>query len=615
MRVYLWLLILLAAGNASGQTNLSTETLLHDFCSQIDKSNNGCADGFEPMAGLTEDAAGNFYGTVTWGGSYPATCPSAPGCGLVFKLDKAGNYSVLYNFCSQANCTDGESPQAGLTIDASGNLYGTTLYGGTHHIDPNNNGGGVVFRISNTGNYTVLYSFCSQANCADGYLPFTGVITDPSGNLYGTTTGGGTYGGGAVFKLSSGGNYSVLHSFCSQANCTDGWDPEAGLTLDASGDIYGTTYIGGALGEGEVFKIDTAGNFTVLYAFCSAMNCVDGAYPLTSLIKDASGNLYGTTSSGGGGYGDGTVFKLDSGGNYSVLHSFCTQGNCKDGGSPRSLIEDAAGNFYGTTSGGGIYPGAGTVFWLDSTGDYSNVYYFCSQGGYQCTDGYIPIIVPPIPAGNLVEDGSGNIYGMTSSGGLNSGVDGVIFELSAPVIPSPDFTVASSPTTVTIGSPGQQGTATITITPAGGFGQTITFSSASCSGLPAGAGCTFSPSSVKPNTGAVSTILTITTTAQSSATTHSPLRRQSVFLALLLPAVLMLLPAKQKRRRFLQYLGAPLLLLCVLSSLGLCGCGGGGAGNGGGGASGGTPAGTYMVTVTASSSNTTRTATFTLQVN
>jgi uncharacterized repeat protein (TIGR03803 family) len=615
MRFILWLLILLAAGNAFGQTNLSTETVLHDFCSQINKNNNGCTDGFEPMAGLTEDASGNFYGTASYGGSYPATCPSPSGCGLVFKLDKAGNYSVLYNFCSHANCTDGETPQAGLTIDASGNLYGTTLYGGAHHTDPNNNGGGVVFRLSNTGNYTVLYSFCSQANCADGYLPYTGVITDPSGNLYGTTTGGGTYGGGTVFKLDSGGNYSVLHSFCSQANCADGWVPEAGLTLDISGNLYGTTNIGGAANAGTVYKLDSAGNFTVLYTFCSAMNCVDGANPLTSLIRDASGNFYGTTSSGGSGYGDGTVFKLDSGGKYSVLHSFCTQGNCKDGGSPRSLIEDAAGNFYGTTSGGGIYPGAGTVFWLDSVGDYSNVYYFCSQGGYQCTDGYIPIISPPIPAGNLIEDSSGNLYGMTSSGGLSGSVLGVIFELSPPILSTPNFTVTASATTVGISSPGQQGTTTITITPAGGFDQTITFSSASCSGLPTGASCTFSPSSVTPNGGAVSTKLTITTTAQSSATTHSHLRTQGVFLAFLLPTVLMLLPAKRKRRSFLQYLGAPLLLLCVLSSFGLCGCGGDGASNGGGGASGGTPAGTYMVTVTASTPNTTHTATFTLQIN
>jgi uncharacterized repeat protein (TIGR03803 family) len=606
------LLIFFAIGHASGQTNLSTQTVLHDFCSQINKSNNGCADGFEPLAGLTEDASGDFYGITSYGGSYPSTCPSAPGCGLIFKLDKAGNYSVLYNFCSQANCSDGETPQAGLTVDASGNLYGTTLYGGTHHTDPNKNGGGVIFRLSNTGKYDVLYSFCAQVSCADGYLPYTGVSVDASGNLYGTTTDGGTHGGGAVFKLSSVGDYSVLHNFCSQANCADGYDPEAGLTIDASNNLYGTSYLGGVGGGGTMYKLDSSGNFTVLYAFCSATQCADGGQPLSSLIKDPSGTLYGTTSVGGSGYDHGTAFELDSGGNYTVLHSFCSLGNCKDGGSPRSLIEYAAGNFYGTTSGGGILPGAGTVFWMNSAGDYSNVYYFCSQGGSQCTDGYIPIISPPIPTGNLVEDGSGNIYGMASSGGLSGSVLGVIFKLSPPNLIPPNFAVTAGTTTMGIFSPGQQGTTSITITPAGGFDQTVTFNSASCSGLPTGASCLFSPSSVTPNGGAVSTTLTITTTAQSSATTHPPLRRQSVFLTLLLPTVIMLLPTKRKKLGFSQYWVTPLALLCSLSLFGLCGCGQRGAGNG---ASGGTPAGTYMVTVTASSPTAAHVAAFTLQIN
>lgn len=612
MRALLLSLILLAVGSAYGQTNLSTESILHNFCTQAN-----CPDGFDPLAGLTEDASGNFYGTVNSGGSHPSTCPSPSGCGAVFKLDKAGNYSILYNFCSKTSCTDGETPQAGLTIDASGNLYGTTLYGGTHHTDPNANSGGTVFKVDSAGNATVLYSFCAQANCADGYFTYAGVTLDASGNIYGTTTSGGASDYGTVFKLNSAGTYSVLHNFCSQANCADGGIPEAGLIVDASGNLYGTAYAGGAKSAGTLYKLDSTGNFTVLYTFCSATNCSDGAAPLTSLIKDASGNLYGTTSSGGGGYGAGTVFKLDSGGNYSVLHSFCTQGNCKDGGSPRSLIEDAAGNFYGTTSGGGALPGAGTVFRLSSTGDYFNVYYFCSQGGYQCTDGYIPIIAPPIPAGNLIEDSSGNLYGMTSSGGTGiwSNDVGVIFKLSPPIIPTPDFTVAASATTVTIGSPGQQGTTIITITPAGGFNQTITFSSASCSGLPTGASCTFSPSIVTPNVGAVSTTLTIGTVATSSAITRMPLvHKRSVLLALLLPGLFVLPRARRRKRWSVRDVGGLLLWLFSLSSIGLCGCGGGSAG-GGGDVRAGTPTGSYQVTVTATAPNLTHTILLTLVVN
>jgi uncharacterized repeat protein (TIGR03803 family) len=608
MRTLLLSLILLGVGNAYGQTNLSTESILHNFCTQAN-----CSDGFDPLAGLTEDASGNFYGTVNSGGSHPSTCPSPSGCGAVFKLDKAGNYSILYNFCSRTRCIDGETPQAGLTIDASGNLYGTTIYGGASHTDPNANGGGTVFKLDNAGNYTVLYSFCSQTNCADGYLTYAGVIVDSSGNLYGTTTSGGAYGDGTVFKLNSAGTYSVLHNFCSQANCADGGIPEAGLIVDASDNLYGTAYAGGAKSAGTLYKLDSTGSFTVLYTFCSATNCSDGAAPLTSLIKDTSGNLFGTTSSGGSGYGAGTVFKLDSGGNYTVLHSFCTLGNCKDGASPRSLIEDAAGNFYGTTSGGGILPGAGTVFWLDGAGDYSNIYYFCSQGGYQCTDGYIPIIAPPIPAGNLVVDSSGNLYGMTSSGGtgITSNDVGVIFKLSPPILSTPGFAVTASTTTVAVSSPGQQGTTTITITPTGGFDRTVTFNSASCSGLPAGASCTFSPPNVTPNGGAVSTTLTIGTTATSSAITHLPfIHKQPVLLALSLPGLVIFLPASRRRRWPLKGIWG-LLLLFGISSIGLCGCGGGSAS----GAGGGTQAGTYQVTVAATTPNLTHTITLTLVVN
>jgi uncharacterized repeat protein (TIGR03803 family) len=448
-------------------------------------------------------------------------------------------------------------------------------------------------------------------------LPYAGVTTDASGNLYGTTTSGGPYGGGTAFKLDTGGNLSVLHSFCSQANCADGYDPEAGLTVDASGNLYGTTFIGGTGGAGTAYKIDSSGNFTVLYTFCSATLCADGGYPLTSPIKDASGNLYGTTSSGGSGYSDGTVFKLDSGGNYSVLHSFCTQGNCKDGGSPRSLIEDAAGNFYGTTSGGGALPGAGTVFWLNSAGNYANIYYFCSQTN--CTDGYIPIIAPPIPAGNLIEDTSGNLYGTTSSGGAGIGNNdvGVIFKLTA-VIPTPDFTVSASATTLTIASPGYSGQIEITITPTGGFDQTVTFSSASCSGLPAGASCTFSPWSVTPGGNAATTILTIGTTAASSATARPPfIPKQRVLLALLLPGLFVLLPVGLKKRQSLRTARGLLMLVFVFASIGLSGCGGASAGgwSSTGGRGGGTPVGTYTVTVAATATNITQTTTFSLVVN
>lgn len=269
-------------------------TVLYNFCSQAK-----CADGDQPFGGLVEDASGDLYGTTSLGGSSAGVCFPF-GCGVVFKLDSAGNYTVMHNFCSEANCADGEIAYAGMIQDDSGNLYGTTIYGGAHHIDPNANGGGTIFKVDSAGNYTVLYSFCSQANCADGYLPYTGVTADASGNLYGVTVFGGAYGVGTAFKVDSKGNYTILHSFCAQANCADGSHPEAGLIVDTSGNLYGTTTTGGAYSGGTAFKLDSKGNYTILHSFCAQANCADGYGPLTSLIEDAAGNLYGTTSGGGG---------------------------------------------------------------------------------------------------------------------------------------------------------------------------------------------------------------------------------------------------------------------------------------------------------------------------
>ena len=609
VRTLLLLLILVAVGSASGQhqePTSYTESVLYCFCSQAN-----CADGFGPYAGLIEDASGSFYGTTFHGGSIQGLC--SQGCGTVFKLDASGNYIVLHNFCSQPNCSDGNTPYGSLTKDASGNIYGTTQFGGIDHI-----GGGTVFKLDSVGNYTVLYKFCSLANCTDGEQPFAGLIEDASGNLYGTTSLGGANNGGTVFKLDSAGNYTVLYNFCSQANCADGWGPYAGLIEDVSGNLYGTTFWGGgSIDGGTVFKLDSAGNYTVLHTFCSQANCMDGYHPYAGLIKDASGNLYGTTYNGGAtnnglAPGGGTVFKLDSAGQFTVLHMFCSQPNCTDGGDPQSsLIEDSSGNFYGTTSIGGALEGEGlggegTTFKLDSAGNYTVLHTFCSQAN--CTDGSSPYA-------GLIEDASGNLYGTTISGGsmANSNDNGVIFKLTAP-----DFAISANPATVTISSPGQQGTIAVAITPTGGFNQTITFSGASCSGLPAGGSCSFSPLSVTPSGGVVYTTLTIATMATSSAIRHWPLAgKQNLSLVLVLPGFFMLMPTRRGKRRSVKRAGV-LVLLLGFWIVGLNGCGGGsasaGGGGGGAGSGGGTPAGTYTVTVTATASSSRHATTLTLVV-
>ena len=295
---------------------------------------------------------------------------------------------------------------AGLIFDAAGNLYGTTEGGGA-------SGGGTVFKLApnQDGSWTesVLHSF----NGSDGSGPFAGLIFDAAGNLYGTTYYGGAFRYGNVFKLAPNqdGSWteSVLHSF----NGSDGSGPEAGLIFDAAGNLYGTTVGGGASGYGTVFKLapNQDGNWTesVLHSF----NGSDGANPLASLIFDAAGNLYGTTYGGASGYG--TVFKLapnqDGSWTESVLHSF----NGSDGSDPEAgLIFDAAGNLYGTTEHGGASDD-GTVFKLapNQNGSWTEsvLHRFLATG-----------------AAGLIFDAAGNLYGTASSGGPANG--GVAFKLS-----------------------------------------------------------------------------------------------------------------------------------------------------------------------------------------
>ncbi len=194
--------------------------------------------------------------------------------------------------------------------------------------------------------------------------PAGGLVFDQKGNLYGTTFEGGAQGVGAVFKVTPAGKETVLHSFGAPG---DGKFPEAGLVFDEKGNLYGTTYGGGAHAYGTVFKLTPAGKETILYSFCARKNCADGEGPQAGLIFNQNGSLYGTTL-GGGIQLHGTVFKLTPDGRETVLYSFCLQAACPGGANPSSpLIFDQKGNLYGTTTGGGLTndtcsTGCGTVF-------------------------------------------------------------------------------------------------------------------------------------------------------------------------------------------------------------------------------------------------------------
>src|ERR1039457_179507 len=331
--------------------------------------------GASPYAGLVQATDGDLYGT-TWGGG-------AKNAGTVFKITSAGILTTLYSFCSQTNCTDGAEPEAGLFQAANGDLYGTTGGGGAK-------GYGTVFKITPGGTLTTLYSFCSQTNCTDGDTLFAGLVQAAHGDLYGTTYGGGANGGGAasgaygtVFKITPGSTLTTLYSFCSQSGCTDGAGPEAGLVQAANGNFYGTTYYGGTNG-GTVFKITPGGTLTTLHRF----NGTDAESPYGALVQATNGDFYGTTSYGGAN-GSGTVFKITPSGTLTTLYSFCSQSGCPDGSGPNGgLVQAADGDLYGTASGSGINGNLGTVFKITPGGTLTTLYRFCSESG--CTDGAEP---------------------------------------------------------------------------------------------------------------------------------------------------------------------------------------------------------------------------------
>jgi uncharacterized repeat protein (TIGR03803 family) len=328
------------------------------------------------------------------------------GYGTVLKVDTAGTETVLYSFTGGM---DGANPNGGVVRDAlSGNLYGTTAGGGAL-------GCGTVFKVDEKGNETVLYSFTGTG--ADGANPNGGVVRDAQGNLYGTTWKGGASSYGTVFKVDTTGTETVLYSFKFIGG--DGGYPTAGVVRDAQGNLYGTTTLGGdlacnpSLGCGTVYKVDTTGKETVLHSFTGTGG--DGLVPYSGAVRDVQGNLFGVTS-GGGAYFYGAVYKVDTTGMETVLHSF--SGGPGDGATPYSgVVLDAQGNLYGTTDQGGSAYFYGTVFKVDQKGHENVLYSFTGTGA----DG-------ANPQGSLVRDAQGILYGTTYYGGAYG--QGTVFNLT-----------------------------------------------------------------------------------------------------------------------------------------------------------------------------------------
>jgi uncharacterized repeat protein (TIGR03803 family) len=381
-------LVLAATLVVTPAAQAQTGHVLHDFT--------GDNDGSTPMGLVAVDHAGNVYGSTPYGGISSGSCEAIGGCGMVFRATNrngAFTYAPLYFF----HGSDGAQPFAGVTIGPDGAVYGTTLSGGT-------GGDGTVFRL------TPPPTFCRMVLCSwdetviynpsgsDPGLLFAGVVFDNAGNIYGASFSGGTFGMGAVYKLSpaGGGNYTetTLYSF---TGGDDGGNSMTNVAIDAAGDLYGATTFGGADGRGTVFKLVHAASgytFELLHTFTGGQ---DGGMPEGSVVLDSAGNLYGATGDLGG------LFQITPAGTFSVIDTMA--------GSLQSPINiDAAGNIYGITYGGGQY-GNGSAFkdtYSDGTWTHNVVFSFEGQFG-------------GLPLSDVGLDSSGNMYVTASFGGESQG--------------------------------------------------------------------------------------------------------------------------------------------------------------------------------------------------
>jgi uncharacterized repeat protein (TIGR03803 family) len=303
-----------------------------------------CAEGSSPYAAPILGDDGNLYGTTQGGGN-------SSNAGTIFRLATSGQLTTLYSFCPGETCSDGEFP-VGLIQASDGNFYGTTSDGGVF--------GGTLFELTSSGQFKLLYSFCAQRNCTDGAHPFSAPMQASNSNLYGTTYDGGSEGRGVVYELTRAGKYSVVYNFCSQTNCTDGWGSWATLVEDAKGNLYGTAGSGGAYGRGAVFRISPSDEYKVLHSF----DGTEGAGPQSALTLANDGNLYGTTIAGDS-FNSGNIYEITPSGEYKSLSDFCNVTTCVGDDVEATLLQATNGVFYGSA-----YEGPdddGTVFTFDDS--------------------------------------------------------------------------------------------------------------------------------------------------------------------------------------------------------------------------------------------------------
>jgi len=399
-------------------TTVAASTVIYKQVLHFNGTNGG------DSASLIQGVDGNLYGTTKNGGAHNGW--------TVFKITPSGTLTTLYSFCAN-NCLDGAAPVAALVLATDGNFYGTTLLGGAK-------GWGEVFKITPAGALTILHSFCT-VTCSDGGNPTAPLIQGTDGNFYGTTTvQGANFEGGTVFKITPGGKFTTLHSFCSD-KCLDGAGPAGALIEGSDGNFYGATVGGGSGSEGTTFKMTPSGVVTTLHNFC-VESCADGGSP-DGITLASDGNFYGITA-GGGADQFGTAFKMTGDGTITTLYNFCSEPHCADGQLPAStLIEGTDGDFYGTALDGGANQ-LGTVYTMTPGGAFTTLHNFKGKfsGAY-----------PAVP---LFQATNGIFYGTTSEGGLG----GIIFTIDVGLGPFVETVPASAKVgkTVTILGRGFTGT-------------------------------------------------------------------------------------------------------------------------------------------------------------
>jgi uncharacterized repeat protein (TIGR03803 family) len=368
---------------------------------------------------LVQGFDGNFYGVTISGG------PSGPtDAGTIFRVTPTGTLTTIFDFCPQS-CANGMNPVTALALGTDGNLYGTASGGGANLV-------GTAFKMTPSGTYTLLYTFCRTTSCTEGDFPKGTLLLAPDGNFYGTTWSSGfAPHKGGIFKLTPSGTLTPVYEFCIPSGCPDGGQPLAGLIEASDGNFYGTASGGGSkTPDGTIFKVNSAGVLKTLYRFSGP----DGQAPAAPLVQGRDGNFYGTTELGGAN-GHGTVFKITPAGVLTTLYNFCSQTGCADGSDPTAGLTLATkGNFYGSTTGAGGTNTNGTIFEITSAGTLTTLHSFA--GG---ADG-------AFPTGALLQATDGNLYGTTAGDGIANW--GTIYVLGVGLSPN----VNSVPTSGNVGT-------------------------------------------------------------------------------------------------------------------------------------------------------------------